>query len=214
MTAVTRQTDAKQVFINCPFDAAYLPMFDAILFGLMVSGFTPSCALESADAGDVRIEKLIRIIRRCRLAVHDLSRVQVGAVSNLPRFNMPFELGLWLGARHFGARDQRTKCCLIFDTESFRYQRFISDIAGQDPTPHADDPMRIVQAIRNWLQTTFPHLSLPGGIVLAERFSQFLEARAELANDAELTITELTFVDRVRLIRRWLDIQQKAAAGR
>ena len=207
--AHSEPSGSNEVFINCPFDPAYLPMFDAIVFGLMVCGFTPICALESANAAEVRIEKLIRIIRRCRLAVHDLSRVELSELSKLPRFNMPLELGLWLGARHFGVGVQKKKSCLIFDSEAYRYQRFISDIAGQDPKPHQNDPQLVVRAIRDWLVTNFPQLSLPGGVALANRFSRFLEARAVLASDAELTLVELTFVDRVKLVRRWLDLQQQ-----
>lgn len=212
MTSPIKPTDSIEVFINCPFDLDYCPIFDALVFGLMVCGFTPICALESANAGVVRIEKLIQIIRRCRLAVHDLSRVQLNEQLKLPRFNMPLELGLWLGARYFGSGDQKKKCCVIFDTESHRYRQFISDIAGQDPTPHGDSPIKVVRAIRDWLQTEFHQLSLPGGTALEKRFELFIEARAELANDAELTIPELTFVDRVKLVRRWLEIQSKSSA--
>lgn len=43
---------------------------------------------------------------------------------------MPLELGTFLGAKHFGSEIQKKKTCLILDKEKFRYQKFISDIAG------------------------------------------------------------------------------------
>ena len=45
------------VFINCPFDPAYKPLFDATVFAVHDCGFIPRCALEEEDASQVRIEK-------------------------------------------------------------------------------------------------------------------------------------------------------------
>ena len=45
---------------------------------------------------------------------------------------MPLELGIFLGAKRFGRAEQKGKVCLILDTERYRYQQFMSDIAGQD----------------------------------------------------------------------------------
>lgn len=36
------------VFINCPFDKDYAPLFDAILFAIYKCGFRPRCAMETA----------------------------------------------------------------------------------------------------------------------------------------------------------------------
>ena len=37
-----------------------------------------------------------------------------------------------MGAKRFGRPRQREKRLLIFDTEPYRYQKFISDLAGMD----------------------------------------------------------------------------------
>jgi hypothetical protein len=81
------------VFLNCPFDEAYKPSFEALLFTIMASGYRARCALEDDDSGDIRFDKLCRFIEESDRSVHDLSRVELGA-NDLPRFNMPFELGL------------------------------------------------------------------------------------------------------------------------
>jgi hypothetical protein len=118
------------VFINCRFDAAYKPLFEALVFAITHCGFRPRCALEIDDGSQVRIDKIFRVIEECRFGIHDLSRTELDTSSRLPRFNMPLELGMFLAAKRFGEARQRTKVCLILDRDSYRYQKFISDIRG------------------------------------------------------------------------------------
>jgi hypothetical protein len=125
----------RDVFINCPFTDDYRAHFEAIVFTVVRSGFTPRCARESDDGGEVRFDKICRIIRECPYGVHNISKTDLDADSGLPRFNMPFELGLFLGAKRFGGRSHNRKKTLIFDRDRFRYQSYISDIAGQDIHP-------------------------------------------------------------------------------
>jgi hypothetical protein len=41
------------------------------------------------DGSETRIDKLYRIVEASRFGIHDLSRTELDAVNNLPRFNMP-----------------------------------------------------------------------------------------------------------------------------
>src|SRR3712207_156297 len=91
-----KPTYNNSVFINCPFDDDYRPLFRALVFAIEACGFGARCALEVDDAGETRAEKLIRLIRASRYGVHDISRTEVNA-ERLPRFNMPFEFGLFVG---------------------------------------------------------------------------------------------------------------------
>jgi hypothetical protein len=120
------------VFVNCPFDSGYRPLFDAVVFTVIDCGFVARCSLEIDDGSEVRIDKIVRIIGECRLGVHDISRTELDPVHALPRFNMPLELGPFLGAKRFGGQDHARKNCLILDLEPYRYQKFISDLSGQD----------------------------------------------------------------------------------
>lgn len=97
------------VFINCPFDAEYRPNFNAIVFTVVRSGYRARCALEMDDATQNRLGKVIGIISECRYGIHDISRTETNGEPPLPRFNMPLELGLWLGAHHLGREDQEGK---------------------------------------------------------------------------------------------------------
>ena len=82
----------KSVFINCPLDDDYRPILEAIVFGIHDCGFTARSALEVIDAGEVRIDKIRRIIRESKFGIHDISRTQPDRATQLPRFNMPLEL--------------------------------------------------------------------------------------------------------------------------
>ena len=97
------------VFLNCPFDEEYLPLIRAITFAVKACGYEVRSALEAMDAGEVRMNKILRLIRTCRFGIHDISRTTLDPVHGLPRFNMPLELGLFLGASHFGNPAQRRK---------------------------------------------------------------------------------------------------------
>jgi len=46
------------VFINCPFDDAYRPIFEALVFAVHDCGYIARCSLEVDDASEVRIDKI------------------------------------------------------------------------------------------------------------------------------------------------------------
>jgi len=50
------------VFINCPFDDGYRQLFEATIFSVFDCGYIPRCALEVYDSGQVRIEKIFKLI--------------------------------------------------------------------------------------------------------------------------------------------------------
>ena len=104
--AVVEKTSKSDVFINCPFDIDYSPIFDALVFVVYACGFRPRSARELDDNGQTRIEKLYNIIDECRFGIHDLSRTELDQVNRLPRFNMPLELGIFLGAKRYGGDGQ------------------------------------------------------------------------------------------------------------
>jgi hypothetical protein len=153
----------------------------------------------------VRIEKLFGIIAECSFGIHDISRTELDEVSNLPRFNMPLELGIFLGARRFGSAKQKRKKCLILDTDRYRYQRFISDIAGQDVQAHAGDPREAITVIRNWLRNVTDRRTIPGGAEINRRYSQFHAHLPTLCRGLRLEIDELTFTDLTYLVAAWLN---------
>ena len=65
---------SKDVFINCPFDSRYKPIFSAIVFSVNDLGFVARCSLEE-DAADFRLSKIERMIEECHFGINDLSAV-------------------------------------------------------------------------------------------------------------------------------------------
>jgi len=103
----------RQVFLNCPFDDGYRPIYEAIIFSVIHCGFVIRCAREREDSGEPRISKIVEIIRASQFGIHDISRVELDEVNHLPRFNMPLELGLFLGAKAYSSEPrQKARRCL------------------------------------------------------------------------------------------------------
>jgi hypothetical protein len=114
------RTLPSHVFINCPFDPEYEAIFRALLFAIHALGFKPRSSKEFDDSGQMRMEKLYDIIRDCRYGIHDISRTELHPDSGLPRFNMPFELGVFFGAKRLGSEGQHAKRALVLDVEPYR----------------------------------------------------------------------------------------------
>ena len=200
----------ESVFVNCPFDDAYRHIFDSIVFAIHDCGYIARCALEVDDASEARIEKISRIIASCRFGIHDISRTEPDPVTGLPRFNMPLELGMFLGAKRYGRAEQKLKICLVLDVERYRYQKFISDIAGQDVAVHGGEPARAIRAVRDWLNTAAPSsVRIPGGRAIAARYEIFRNELPSLCAKTSLKADELTFSDYLLQVEEWLKLDAR-----
>jgi hypothetical protein len=191
------------VFINSPFDPDYKPLFEAIVFAVHDCGFVPRCALEVSDAAQNRFGKILSIISECRYGIHDISRTEPDE-GGLPRFNMPLELGVFLGCKAFGEDPHRRKTCLILDRESYRYQRFLSDIAGQDVKSHGSRQETAVRQVRDWLRTESRRTTIPGGASVWSRFQTFNKDLPAVCTELRIEPGELTFADLTHVISEWL----------
>ena len=178
-------------------------MFEALVFTIFACEFRPRCALEIDDASQTRIDKIYAIIGESRYGIHDLSRTELDGGSCLPRFNMPMELGIFLGAKRFGDETQTGKRCLILDVERYRYQRFISDIAGMDIRDHGGEPEQAVRRVRDWLANV-SRRKLPGPAVVVGAWKSFVEARPGMAEVAGLDPNDIPYADLEALIVGWL----------
>jgi hypothetical protein len=204
---------ATNVFINCPFDLEFQPLFHAIAFAVIQCGYTVRCALEADDTGATRIDRIYRLIDECRFGIHDISRIEHDTVNNLPRFNMPFELGLFLGARRFGAKLQRDKQCLVLEAERYRYQKYLSDIAGQDIRQHDNDPAKAVGAVRDWLAASRSKSAQPlsGATAIMRHYQEFQANLPAMLRAADLEPAELGFFDRANLMAQFLETRAALA---
>ncbi|MFA4904066.1 MAG: hypothetical protein WC600_15145 [Desulfobaccales bacterium] len=198
------QEYTRNVFINCPFDKEYREIFYAILFAIFDCGYIPRCALELGDGGEVRIQEIARIISECKFGIHDISRTELDTISNLPRFNMPLELGLFMGAKKYGSKKDKSKICLILDREMYRYQAFISDISGQDVKSHNNDRYMVIPIIRDWLRNSSGRSTIPGGAAIRSRYQLFITELPDLCSVLKLEPDNLIFNDYALLVSEWL----------
>ncbi len=192
------------VFVNCPFDEEYLPILNAIIFAIFDCGFIPRSALEEDDGGITRFDKIKHLISISKFGIHDISRTELDEGTDLPRFNMPLELGVFVGAKRFGNTHQAKKNTLILDKEQYRYQMFMSDIAGQDIRSHENEPAQVISIIRNWLNSASDGITIQGGAAINERYERFLVALPEICGEVQLVVEEVTYVDYCNLASGWL----------
>lgn len=168
----------KRVFINCPFDTQFKPIFDAIVFAIHDLGFQARHALID-DGTAVRIERITQELAESKYSLHDLSRVELGD-NKLPRFNMPFEAGIAYSLHTLKPFGREHHLCVL-EAEKFRYQASISDLAGLDPKAHNNDPTKAIGCVRDFLRKKST-LDLPGATHVARRFKAFSKLLATTAN--------------------------------
>jgi len=191
-----------EVFINCPFDEEYKAIFEAILFTVYRCGYKPRCAKEFDDSSDYRNSGILDLIKQCRLGIHDLSRKELNK-HNLPRFNMPLELGYFIGAKYFGSSSQKNKKCLILDEELYDYKEFISDIGGQDIKAHNRNPNVAAKCVRNWLNASH-ELPLPGAMKIQHDLEQFYDEKPDLLKSFAIRDGEEDYHDVTHIMQLWI----------
>jgi hypothetical protein len=193
-----------QVFINCPFDRAYRKLLYAIVFTVNECGYTARSALEVSDASELRLTKIFRIISECGLGIHDISRTELDRQSRLPRFNMPLELGMFLGAKQFGDAAQRAKVALVLDRTPHRYEKFCSDIKGADIGAHRRNAETAIHVVRDFLRHQRPSVKIPGGKLIVQRYRTFLAGLPLVCRQLGLVPDQLLFTEYVDFVTTWL----------
>jgi hypothetical protein len=150
----TLKTDpTTSVFINCPFDEDFAPLFDAIVFATVCCGFLPRSALESGSVAESRMERITRTIFSSKYSIHDLSRCQGEGDERLARFNMPLELGIAMARRYTQSRKAERHDWLLLVPEGHQYLKFLSDLAGFDPYRYDGTVQTLIPKVMAWLAT-------------------------------------------------------------
>jgi hypothetical protein len=113
--------------------------------------------------------------------------------TDLPRFNMPFECGVFYGARRFGAKAQARKRFLLLDSSTksrSKYQRTLSDAAGLDPRAHRNDPEKLISCVRDFLADGLDPEPI-GPTRISALYSEFHLALPAITARAELTLADI-----------------------
>lgn len=144
-------TDAYKVFFNFSFTEEYKPIMRSIVYTLYRCGFTPITAFSENNAATLRLNKLARLIKECPHSIHDISYTELDPKSNLPRFNMPFELGIFYGLVYYDNASGQKVNAVVLDKADYNYQKFLSDLNGIDIKVHKNDEFVAIEKIIEWL---------------------------------------------------------------
>jgi hypothetical protein len=127
-----RRRERYSVFLNIPYDSAFENLYLAYIAGLSAFGLIPRATLE-IPTSQRRLQRILKLIQECAYSIHDLSRVQLDAKApRVPRFNMPFELGLAVGQN---VRN-RHETWYVCETVPHRVGKSLSDLNGTDVRIH------------------------------------------------------------------------------
>ena len=137
--------DAPCAFLNIPFDKEYEPLFLALIAGLSGFGLVPKSVLE-IPGSQRRLDRLTELIATCEYSFHDISRVTLS--HGVPRFNMPFELGLTIGMVQTRNSEHHW---YVLESRRHRAQRSLSDLNGTEAYVHGAKPVGVLQMLRNAL---------------------------------------------------------------
>jgi hypothetical protein len=194
------------VFVNCPFDEDYVPLLRPLLFTILYLRLEPRIALERSNSGEVRLTKIVELIRQSKYSIHDLSRSVAAKAGESYRLNMPFELGVDYGCRAFGQPEHKAKVALILEAESNASKVAISDLAGLDVQCHHGDPSRMIAIVRNWLKSVCLETA-PGPATIRDAFMDFMALDYEALTREGFSpadIDALPIGEQMQRMTRWL----------
>jgi hypothetical protein len=135
---------ANDVFINIPFDPSYEYLYLSLIAGLVATGLNPRCVVE-IPSGDDRLARIFKLISVCPYSIHDLSAVGLSRKPfRVPRFNMPFELGLAVALNLTSQGQHRFR---ILDAVKHRAEQSLSDLKGYDAYVHNKRASGVLDAI-------------------------------------------------------------------
>lgn len=123
------------VFLNIPFADSHEFLYVSLVAGLVALRLNPRCVLEIPPQQS-RLQRLYQLIASCPYSIHDLSYVRLSRAGHrVPRFNMPFELGIAVAVAltSEGAEAHQFR---IFEARPYRVQQSLSDVLGHDPYIH------------------------------------------------------------------------------
>lgn len=191
-----------KVFINCPFDAEYQTLLRPLLFSLIFLNFEPLIASRRTDSSEIRLNKILDLIKISDHSIHDISRVIAKSTGDSFRLNMPFELGIDWGYKHF---NNSRKQFLVLGGEKYSIGRALSDISGCDPEFHENDGEKLVRIVRNWITNLYPEKQFDGASEIWDQYNFFYTSLYENKNYSNEDVESMPVSEYINNICRWQD---------
>jgi hypothetical protein len=192
------------VFINCPFDDEYASIMEAMIFTIIDCGFIPMTAKDLTANGDERLKNIFKLINDSKYLINDISKIETDKKTKLPRFNMPIELGICIGAREYGDDYHKEKNLLLLENKQFESKKYASDLSGIDCRYHNNDYKKAIHCIRDWLNNFVDGKILPGGDHIENKYEEFLEKLPSIAKRLHQTASKLTHRDKLYIMNEYL----------
>jgi hypothetical protein len=174
----------KSVFINCPYDKQFGPLFHAIVLTVAACGFTPRCARETEFDSSNRAGRIADLLCECKYSIHDLSRHRGEGDDNLARLNMAFELGIAFGTQQLRAKlselshpdlSKLTHQWLVMGPPESEIEKALSDLKGFQHVYHDLTVQKVIARVWACLTTLKDFETGPPAKTIFESYPQFLE---------------------------------------
>lgn len=196
----------RNVFINCPFDEEYDIIFKSFVYTVLACGYYPVTALQISDSGQRRLDKIVQLIFSSKYSIHDISKVRLDTTTSLPRFNMPFELGIDIASRNYHNNKLKTKKMLIFESKKYQANEYLSDLSGSDKSVHQMNTYQAIKSIRIWLNADSEHI-LPSVKTIEKSFDDLIKKLPSICNFLNIDCHTLSdsYKDLTHVMREWID---------
>src|SRR5262245_38227367 len=109
----------RTVFLNYPYHHEYARF--AMPFYLQ--SFAVAFTARSAEEEHGSLKRLDRIVDLVNISAHGIHDLSMLPSEQMPRLNMPFELGVFYGAKRLGGTAHKAKSGFAFDREHHRHHR-------------------------------------------------------------------------------------------
>lgn len=145
---MTATATAPVAFINMPYASRYERVYLAFIAGLAGFGLTPTAAVNDPSS-HFQLDRIFDLVAASDYSFHDLSLMTLDRTKpRTPRFNMPFELGLAVATARLRSPHHQW---FVFDTESFRVAKALSDLGGVTVRVHDRTPESVLRCLLNAL---------------------------------------------------------------
>ena len=153
-----------KLFINCPYDKEYNPLFQILVYFSYLFSHEP-CFCSEDYSSSSRMNKIIQLIKETDIGIHDISRITLS--DGYPRFNMPFELGM----DYFYSEDvNKQKKLLVLDDSDGTYRKTLSDLNCSDIGAHNKDPKTLINILRNFFISLDNLQNVPSSDILLKQY--------------------------------------------
>lgn len=187
-----------KVFINCPYDNEYKPLFFAMIYICIFYGLDPIFAACDESSSD-RMKNIVKYMKDSNYAIHDISRIH----GDMPRFNMPFELGMYY--MHI-QESRQNKSMLILEGENNKSDIVISDLSGSEIKCHSNDIELLFKVVRPFLWQFYPDKKdAPQKMYLSYMLECLTEIDTKVKNQGYSNYLDLDFFEFKIYIQEYFD---------